>query len=111
MVSIKKIPTYIIFGIFRFDCLERLICRVQGAAEQPDSVVNWTRHLHCLGPAIFTLSSHLVRWISQEVFCSLKELCREYLFKFDGATNESLYCNGNVYNLQTVAPHEFWCLV
>ncbi len=46
MESIKIfVFTYIIFGIFRFYCLERLICGVEGAAEQPDRVINWARHL------------------------------------------------------------------
>ena len=36
--------THIFFDIFSFNCFERCICRVEGAEEQPDTVIDGSRH-------------------------------------------------------------------
>ena len=123
MESIKIfVFTYIIFCIFRFYCLERLICRVEGAAEQPDRVINWARHLicsHCQDLATSSLF-HILLEDNHRKFTNAwrnSALSRIIIFaKFDRAS--SRFCQTcprvqcNVYNLQNVAPQvaEFWCL-
>ena len=126
MESINIFVTYIIFCIFRFDCLERLICGVEGAAKQPDRVINWARHIHyshCKDLATCLLAI-FISCCSVITGSSLKLegiLSRIIIFaKFDRASS-SQTCPGvcgvfanaiTVYNLQNVALQvaEFWCL-